>query len=446
MKLSITINQIQHLSKLQITIDLSRFSLTCLVGKNGTGKTTLVKCFGSIKNADIFAKTSQVGIFRYNSSIAYKFDDDEYAFFYDRKIKELNSKEPIPANFRESVEVELPMPHGHRFSNFGNIGSADNEIRTSVMLQEYGEPLELIEFLNSIYSTNKFDALKEISYKKSLFYILPLKDDRYVREDHFSSGEYFLISLYRKIKGTASLIVIDEIDISLDAAAQTKLMSWLRRFCANEKVNIVFTTHSLAIMKTLQPFELYYIEDAGHETQIKLASYNYIKSILFGFFGFDRYILTEDLMLKKFLEFLIRKYCDDIFFSYRIIPVAGAQQVVQLMQANESKNFLSDGANVISILDGDQAGYRHARKPRVYCIPFDSVEKKLLVDFESGQWVLPNGVIPDYTGPKDFYNFLIREKVITDDKIFAYLCDSYAAETFEFASILRGFLNPSPIS
>ena len=39
------------------------------------------------------------------------------------------------------------------------------------------------------------------------------------REDYLSSGEYFLIRLYRTIMSSARLIVIDEIDISLDAVA-----------------------------------------------------------------------------------------------------------------------------------------------------------------------------------------------------------------------------------
>ena len=43
------------------------------------------------------------------------------------------------------------------------------------------------------------------------------------------------------------LIVIDEIDISLDAAAQAKLVEQLRLSCQKYAVNIVFTTHSLTL-------------------------------------------------------------------------------------------------------------------------------------------------------------------------------------------------------
>lgn len=109
--------------------------------------------------------------------------------------------------------------------------------------------------------------------------------------------------MYRKIKGAARLIVIDEIDISLDAAAQSRLVGWLRKFCEEEKVNVVFTTHSMAIMRTMEDEELHYMYSEDGVIKTKLASYNYIKSVLFGFSGWDRYILTEDPMLEGFLNF-----------------------------------------------------------------------------------------------------------------------------------------------
>ncbi|MNP64939.1 hypothetical protein D3C76_1604840 [compost metagenome] len=105
------------------------------------------------------------------------------------------------------------MPWGQRFNAFQSISSADKDIRTAVSISDYSVPEELILLLADVYGDNKFSGLKEVKIGRNNYYIMPLKDDRYVREDHLSSGEFFLISLYRKIKGSAKLIVIDEIDI-----------------------------------------------------------------------------------------------------------------------------------------------------------------------------------------------------------------------------------------
>jgi ABC-type Mn2+/Zn2+ transport system ATPase subunit len=75
----------------------------------------------------------------------------------------------------------------------------------------------------------------EVTAKGKRYYAIVKDDGTYIREDYLSSGEYFLINLYRTIKGSSQLIVIDEIDISLDAAAQANLAKWLRGFTKYER-------------------------------------------------------------------------------------------------------------------------------------------------------------------------------------------------------------------
>ena len=89
------------------------------------------------------------------------------------------------------------------------------------------------------------------------------------------------------IQRKCKLIVIDEIDISLDASAQVNLIKQLRQFCNDYEVNIIFTTHSLALMKTLADSELYYMESNDAVISFRNVSYNYIKSELFCFVGWD---------------------------------------------------------------------------------------------------------------------------------------------------------------
>jgi len=201
-----------------------------------------------------------------------------------------------------------------------------------------------------------------------------LNDDYYIREDYFSSGEYFVISIYKLLQNRCKLIVIDEIDISLDSSAQVELIDKLRELVSKYNSNIIFTTHSLAIMKKMQSNELFYMEKNDNNIEIKIKSYNYIKSLLFQFEGYDKCILTEDEMLSKYITYLLNG--EKISSKYNIICVSGADDTVKLMDKNKSELFFGDTTEVLTILDGDQSKYKD--KDNVLLLPFESIEKHLL--------------------------------------------------------------------
>lgn len=444
MQLCIEVKNVQHISSLRIDFDLNRNGLTCIVGKNGVGKTTLIKSIRNLKVADTFSKMAQPGAIKAGSKISYYCDEAVYHFEYDQSLDDLNSKDVFPQELKRQIEVELPMPWGQRFNTFQSISSADSDIRTAVMLGDYFIPEELIALLADVYGNNKFSDLKEVRIGKNSYYIMPLKDDRYVREDHLSSGEFFLISLYRKIKGASRLIVIDEIDISLDSAAQSRLIGWLRRFCETEKMSVVFTTHSMAIMRTMNDGELYYMSCENDAITTQPVSYNYVKSILFGFSGWDRYILTEDPVLEGFFKFLIATHNIPNFYSFQIIPVGGGENVSQLREKNIAEGFFGPESNVLAILDGDYEGTRVGQKNNTYCIPFLSVEKKILEDYDSGKFVLPAPLEQEPAGgkrDKKLVTAIRRQFRISHQDLYIYLNDKYPEDIAKICGVLKSFLN-----
>ncbi|MET3115837.1 ABC-type Mn2+/Zn2+ transport system ATPase subunit [Undibacterium sp. GrIS 1.8] len=442
-RLQVTLESIQHVTSLALDLDLSLPGLVCMVGRNGTGKTTLVRALRNLTNADTFIRTATPYAFSPASRITYIVDGTRVVFEYDEKIRSLNCKGVIPFELRNLIAAELPMPHGTRFNYFKSASEADLDIRKAIILGNHNHPEELISFLAAMYGSTRYSNMVEVSVKGKSYYAIVKSNGLYIREDYLSSGEYFLINLYRTIKDSAQLIVIDEIDISLDSAAQANLAGWIRAFSALYKCKILFTTHSLALMQQLETSELFYIDERGGHISITPRSYSYAKARLFGFSGWDRYILTEDEVLLGFIEALIEKFCPNSFFRYKVIFIGGGTQVVALMKHNEQEQFLSSPEKTIAILDGDQKNEKFTCYPGVHLIPIDSVEKAIYADSRS------NAEFPfitdraDFTGPKDFHNYLKQKKIATQKQIFEYLISRNDEALQNIVGVLRNFLTPT---
>ncbi|SEI58592.1 AAA domain-containing protein, putative AbiEii toxin, Type IV TA system [Achromobacter sp. NFACC18-2] len=334
------------------------------------------------------------------------------------------------------------MPHGMRFNYFKSASEADLDIRKAIALGNHDYPKELISFLEAVYGSTRYSGMVAVDVKGKTYYAIVRDDGTYIREDYLSSGEYFLINLYRTIKGRARLIAIDEIDISLDSAAQANLADWLRAFCHRYECKILFTTHSLALMRKLEANELFYVEENEGVTSIVPTSFSYAKARLFGFSGWDRYILTEDEVLLGFIEAIIKTYCTNTFFRYKVIFIGGSTQVVGLMNHNKREEFFTSPDRVIAVLDGDQKNEKFAGDPGVYTIPLDSVEKALYADMHNADFPFKTSK-QSFTGPKDFHNYLQEKKIASQEQIFRYLIDRYDHSLQNIAGVLRRFLTPT---
>ena len=441
--LRVSLESVQHVTSLTLDLDLSAPGLVCLVGRNGTGKTTLVRALRNLSSADTFVRTATPYAFSPNSRITYIVDDAEVVFTYDKKIRSLNCREVIPFELRGLISAELPMPHGTRFNYFKSASEADLDIRRAIALGDSGHPDELIDFLAAIYGSTRYSPMVEVIVKGKSYYAIVKDDNTYIREDYLSSGEYFLINLYRTIKGSAQLIVIDEIDISLDAAAQSNLAAWLRDFCARYERKILFTTHSLAMMRQLETSELFYVDQSQGHVSINPTSYSYAKARLFGFAGWDRYILTEDEVLLGFIEAIILKYCPQTFFRYKIIFIGGGTQVTGLMKRNEEEQFLSSPDKVIAVLDGDQKNVNFVKQRGVHMIPIESVEKAIYAERKSDENFPFAAGRDNFTSEKDFHNYLQQKGIATQKQIFEYLMERNDAALSEIVAVLRNFLSPA---
>jgi hypothetical protein len=206
----VEIENIPPVVRYAFEVDLRTPGLIGIAGDNGTGKTTLAKALLNLSFADTFIRTSSASSITSDSRISYHVGDQEFRFEFDASTRTLTTRAPVPDAVKRLLSVELPAPHGQRFTFFGTLIDADPDIRRAVVLGQHTRPQALIDFLNAVYCDDRFDELVEIRLRRGICYCILLGDDRYLREDHFSSGEYFLIHLFRLITAGRPLVFIDD--------------------------------------------------------------------------------------------------------------------------------------------------------------------------------------------------------------------------------------------
>lgn len=441
----IQIKNVQHIKDFIFEIDLTKNKLMAIVGKNGVGKTLLFKSIENLITSNTFSKTSNKHIFNENSEISYIIDlNKKYTFTFNKSVETIDLNESIEEEIIKNINVELPIPFGERFQ-FRRFGEIDSQIRTSIITSKYNKPNELIELLNFIYDTTRFDNLIEVEISKKKFYAITLADNYYIREDYLSSGEYFVISIYKLIQSKCKLIAIDEIDISLDAMAQVRFIKKLREMIQKYEINIIFSTHSLGIMKMLESNELFYMDFNDGNCTIENKSYNYIKSLLYGFTDYDKYLLVEDDVLKDFIDFILSG--EKIFHKYIVLPIGGADNVVKLMEKNSEKEVFGKIENVKSVLDGDMSSKTiYNSRGDILFLPFESIEKDLY-SFNSSENFINftqeeiNKFNLQNVNAKTLYKVVIREEKKTQIEIFEFLKSKKTSQVDIFKSNLIDFLN-----
>lgn len=416
MKMFININKLQHIENGIIKLDMTDRNIICIVGKNGVGKTSIVKSMYLTQDIDIFKENKSLSIDKDTTiSISIHKNGSEFEclnYYYDNNIQYLNTRNII----KSKLCIELPIPFGNRFTTYPTLSKIDRDLREIYLKNQYSKDEDIIEFLNKIYpNSSKFNELKKVEIKGKKYYFLTNKDGGYIREDYLSSGEYFIINIYKMLSSEEQdIVIIDEIDISLDASTQVNLVRELNNLCNKYHKKIIFTSHSLVIIKTLyNEFRtpIYYLSNDNGKMRIIETSYGFVAGEMFGFQEYDKYIIVEDIVLEKYIQYLL----DSLKGEYpekkiRTLYIGGAEEVKDFLQGSRFSILNKDKKDVIAILDGDKKKVK--LKNRILHIPFDSVEKELMrkcKDHETEYNFPSNFSCPEnLKNPKKYYDLLIN--------------------------------------
>lgn len=445
----ISIRNVKGIASLDIEFEFPESNIIVVTGKNGLGKTSIVESFSLISDPTIFEKSSGLNAIRTNSQIDFHISGFEpFKFLINPKLNALDTKDRLPAG--AEVIAELPIPFGKRFEQFSLISQNDSEIKNNIASSNYKEAVELIKFLSQVYSSDKYAELKRTKVKKHDFYFFVLARDYYLREDHLSSGEYFLIQLFRLITSGAKLVLIDEIDVALDAAAQVNLFNAIKPVLNEYGSRLIIISHSLAFMQTVDDGGLYYLESLNGAITLEQKSFGYIKSDLFGFVGYEKYILTEDKILEEFIFYIINCFSIFPYYQYQIIGVAGINQLQNILEKNDSDSIFSDSVNVKCVVDADSFEYiskKYAGRTEIIPSPVMDIEKYIYLNRRA---LLPDIELPEFQespdpkrASKTYWKWLTIDKGIRRNALYQLVVDNNQSDAENMAIVIKTFLEKS---
>lgn len=396
-RIEIEINNLKNIKSFTWEFKLEN-GLMAVIGNNGVGKSSFIITLAKIIHPDIF-RLELIGNSYKDTSISYKFIDshnisnEEFLWVKPSTWHEKESKVmPKLLGYFESSILS-----GKRFRIYNNLKKievnenedelieASDFLRTNMNYIMYGKDSDNERF-KTLYKVigKRKKKQQDGSFKTQEYtwYVLKI-EDYYVNEYFFSTGEYFLLSLFKFIedlmnkRSSVSMIIIDEIELSLHSLAQKRLIEKLREFSSKYNLMIIFTTHSLQIIEAIDPQSIFYFQNNNGICQISAPSYpGYLTSRLESHKFYDRILLVEDNLAEMLIVELLQSATINKVL-YKIIPIGGWEKVLEIYQLNEKKKIFND-AQVLVVLDGDvkkDANKNRYSGVKKKFLPLDNIEK-----------------------------------------------------------------------
>lgn len=264
---SVEIAKLKHITNL--TFEIPGPGVYLLSGVNGAGKTSLLACLLRIGVSQAFARhfpssTKSAILDNYEGSeVKYTLNGVSVTYAYagerwvprPRKNSDLLSKFGYPEVVYIGATADRITPRPEDFKPT-RIGTASAEIRDTA---------------NAIFSTDKFDGLKVVNLKPGpgnqafLLQATPPPGATYFSERNFSLGELCVLKLLRRLKDCKknAMVLIDELELALHPKAQVELLRYLRTFAPTKDLTIIFSTHSISLLKSVRRTDILFIDGSG---------------------------------------------------------------------------------------------------------------------------------------------------------------------------------------
>lgn len=211
-----------------------------------------------------------------------------------------------------------------------------------------------------------------------------------------STGENLLVSilnsLYIRNNDRANLakpcvLFLDEIELALHPSSLKRLIHFLEDMATNYNYAIYFSTHSIELVGSIKPSNIFYIERHADNTieAINPCYPAYATRILYDHSGYDKVILVEDDLAKAIVDRILK---DNHLLNSKLVhvlPCGGYTNVIDLAHDVVRFNLLGRKASVSIVLDGDvkEKANNYLNKKNIInnipsnFLPIESLEKFL---------------------------------------------------------------------
>ncbi|MEO8242369.1 MAG: AAA family ATPase [bacterium] len=361
---SIEIKNLRNIRKLRFNIPDRGVSL--LTAGNGAGKTSLLACLRRIGHSSAFPIHFPVSLQsdkldnHSNGTITYEVNGNSVEYAY-----------------RGERWTPRPRKYANLFEQFGYasvtyIGASAERITPRPedfdTRHVRGAEEAIKKAANEIFETEKFKELRSINLSPGVgndAFVLALgtSPQTYHSEKHFSLGELCVLKLLRLLHGVAnnSMIIVDELEMALHPRAQLRLLRYLEKQAAEKSLTIVFSTHSVTLLKCVNRRQIIYLEkqDDGEITPI----YGCYPTFALGNIASDEEALpdwllyVEDQFARDVLRAFFEKFARDKFANpteqpnVKIVPVGGFKEVVTFFTRN--KSVMPNQVVQVAVLDED---------------------------------------------------------------------------------------------
>lgn len=358
---TIILEQLKHIKELTFNMP-NKKGVYLLTGGNGVGKSTVLTAMARIGDVNAFAHNfkslaNKSTIDDYNgASITYKNSNTKKSVKY---VKKEHRWSPTPKTVAVSDVIRFTEVI-YLKADHTRIGSSVKEL-TGKLIKEAN--LEISNAMKEILDNEKFKSLfntPEDKGRNSNKAALIKDKSKYYSDKNFSTGEIVLYNLVKKISGVGekSLILIDEVDLSLNSKTQINLLNYLEEFAERKRCIIILSTHSPVLIKSVNNKNIYHLEQRI-KGKVECINPCYSSYALNSFTSrFDTnidYIFTvEDAEAKILLDGMIDKYFETISRKdrpkYRTLLIGGYPQVLNFLDLN--KGFFT-GIKMYAFFDAD---------------------------------------------------------------------------------------------
>lgn len=354
------------------------FPLTVIVGKNGSGKTTVMKAIKLLSKKQIpqdefFETVIDDGGFQ-NADILYTLDGQ--ILHYKRlRQNEWGKEGEIPEKFDITyIQTKTMVGAIDKSFLYDNIGKNTARIQkveyvikqsrklkqnprsNSERKQRHFLSSNAIEIVNYILQGNvkSIEVVRHKYYSGTWGTSVIFNDGNQYSEYNAGSGEFVIASMVDQIQGmpSKSVLLLDEPEVSLHPGAQKRLICYILEVIKKKKLQVIITTHSTTIVEKLPKTAIKCFRKI--ENDIIIIEEQVLFQNAFLELESDiidkKHIIVEDDLAKRIIEHILEAEGLSRLLQVEFYP-GGASNIKKYTVLTYSKTRVN---NRYIIFDGDQ--------------------------------------------------------------------------------------------